>query len=100
MELRRVGAVVHLAEVLGFDLAVAAFGALRLVAGALDLESPLLKRLIVVGLERLGGDQCRLHARGVSATNSAPATASSIRPPPTRRHQPPRPSATTAPRQW
>ncbi len=49
--------------VLGLDLAVAALGALRLITGALDLQPPLPERLIVVGLERLGGDQRGLHAR-------------------------------------
>ena len=50
--------------VLGLDLAVAALGALGLVAGALDLQPPLFERRVVVGFKRLGRAQRRLDAGG------------------------------------
>ena len=49
-------------SVLGLDLAVAALGPLCLVSGAFDLQPPLLQRGVLIGLERLGGLQRRLHA--------------------------------------
>jgi hypothetical protein len=77
-------------SVLGLDLAVAALGPLCLVSGAFDLQPPLLQRGVLIGLERLGGLQRAFTPAGVSAASSASATAWSIRPPPTRRHQLPR----------
>jgi len=43
--------------VLGLDLAVAAFGPLGLIAGALDLQPLLRQRRVVVLLERFGRGQ-------------------------------------------
>lgn len=76
--------------VLGLDLAVAALGALGLIGGALELQAPLAQRGVVVGLERSAACSAAFTPAGVSAASSAPATAWSICPPPTRRHQLPR----------
>ena len=55
--------------VLGLDLAVAALGALCLIARPLDLQVPLRQRGVVVGLERLGRAQRSLHAGGGECLN-------------------------------
>lgn len=85
---------------LWLDLAIATLSALCLIAGALDLQPPLLKRLIVVGLKRLSRDQRRLHS-GWSNGAQKPARdrfidlgAADAQTPATR------PSATTLPGQW
>ena len=74
------------------DRPVAALGPVGVVAGLLDLAPPLRQRGVVAVLELLGGVPGGLHAGGVSAARNAPATAASIRAPPTRMYQLPRPS--------
>jgi hypothetical protein len=48
--------------VLGLDLAVASLRTVGVILGALDLQPPLLERLIVILFERFGGLQRGLHA--------------------------------------
>ena len=72
------------------DLAIAPLRPLRLVSGALDLQPPLLQRGVVVLLERLAAGSAAFTPDRVSAASSAPVTAWSICPPPTRTHHSPR----------
>ena len=54
-------------SVLRIDGAIAAFGALGLVPGPLDLQSPLRERAVVIGFELLGGLQGGRDAGGSRA---------------------------------
>jgi hypothetical protein len=81
--------------VLGFDLAVASLGALRLVAGTFDLQPPFAVSWSASSAS--AACSAAFTPAGVSAASTAAVTASSICTPPTRRHHWARSSATTLP---
>ena len=76
--------------VLGLDLAIAPLSPVGLVFGALDLQPPLLSAASWSCSSASAACSAAFTPAGVSAASSAPVTAWSICPPPTRRHQLPR----------